>query len=56
LTWLEFRQVEKKVAVPPVGVAEARGPHPPLGTDVLTAVYVTEGAAEEAGALLMPPI
>ena len=35
---------------------EAHGPHLPLGTDALMAIYVAEKAAEEAGVLLLPPI
>lgn len=56
LTWPEFEKADKAVAVLPVGVVEAHGPHLPLGTDALMAMYVAERAAEEAGALLLPPI
>lgn len=56
LTWPDFERVDKKVAVLPVGVIEAHGPHLPLGTDALMALYVAEKAAEEAGVLLLPPI
>ncbi len=56
LTWPGFERADKKVAVLPVGVVEAHGPHLPLGTDALMAIYIAERAAEEAGALLMPPI
>ncbi|MEL9990178.1 MAG: creatininase family protein [Thermoproteus sp.] len=56
LTWPEFEKADKKVAVLPVGVIEAHGPHLPLGTDALMALYVAERAAEEAGALLLPPV
>jgi len=49
LTRPEFERVKKKVAVLPVGVVEAHGPHLPLGTDVLMEAYVAEKAAEEAG-------
>lgn len=56
LTWPDFEKVDKTVAVLPVGVVEAHGPHLPLGTDALMALYVAEKAAEEAGVLLMPPI
>ncbi|MEM1572301.1 creatininase family protein [Pyrobaculum sp.] len=55
LTWPDFERVDKKVAVLPVGVIEAHGPHLPLGTDALMALYVAEKAAEEAGVLLLPP-
>jgi len=56
LTWPEFEKADKSVAVLPVGIVEAHGPHLPLGTDALMAIYVAERAAEEAGALLLPPI
>ncbi len=56
LTWPEFEKADKKVAVLPVGVVEAHGPHLPLGTDALMAIYLAEKAAEEAGVLLLPPI
>jgi Uncharacterized protein, putative amidase len=56
LTWPEFEKVDKKVALLPVGVVEAHGPHLPLGTDALMAMYIAERAAEEAGVLLLPPI
>jgi creatinine amidohydrolase len=56
LTWPEFERVDKTVAVLPVGVVEAHGPHLPLGTDTLMAIYIAEKAAEQTGALLMPPL
>jgi creatinine amidohydrolase len=56
LTWPEVEKADKKVALHPVGVVEAHGPHLPLGTDSLMAIYIAERAAEEAGVLLLPPI
>ena len=56
LTWPEFEKVDKKVALLPVGVVEAHGPHLPPGTDALMAMYIAERAAEGAGVLLLPPI
>ena len=49
LMWAEFERMKKKVAVLPVGVVEAHGPHLPLCIDVLMEAYVAEKAAKEAG-------
>jgi creatinine amidohydrolase len=49
-TWRDLAELEKKrgVALLPLGVAEAHGPHLPLGTDTV----IAEGMAEEAARLL----
>ncbi len=53
----EFGKVDKTVAVLPVGIVEAHGPHlPPLGTDALMAIYVAEKSSEAANVLMLPPI
>ena len=44
------------MALLPVGVVEAHGPHLLLGTDALMTMCIAERAAEEAGVLLLPPI
>ncbi|GGP22095.1 creatinine amidohydrolase [Thermocladium modestius] len=52
----EFGKVDKTVAVLPVGIVEAHGPHLPLGTDALMAIYVAEKSSEAANVLMLPPI
>ncbi|CCC81007.1 creatininase family protein [Thermoproteus tenax] len=56
LTWPEFERADKTVALLPTGIVEAHGPHLPLGTDALMAVYLAEEAAKRTGALLLPPV
>ena len=56
LTWPEFEKVDKTVALLPVGIVEAHGPHLPLGTDALMATYIAERASEEANVLLLPTV
>ncbi|MFB6491288.1 MAG: creatininase family protein [Thermoproteus sp. AZ2] len=56
LAWPDFERADKRVALLPTGVLEAHGPHLPLGTDALMALYIAERAAEKAGALLLPPV
>mgnify|MGYP001626215238 CR=1 FL=1 len=52
----EFKNVDKSVAVLPVGIIEAHGPHLPLGTDALMAIYVAEKATDYANVLMLPPV
>jgi len=58
LTWVEARAElpQAQVALIPVGALEQHGYHMPLGADTLSARMVAERVAEQANALMVPPI
>ena len=58
LSWMEFKEAleETDLAILPIGVSEAHGPHLPLGTDFLIPEWLAERLAEEFNALIAPPI
>ncbi len=58
LTWREFSEAlrDTDLAILPVGVIEAHGPHLPLGTDFLISEWISEQLAEELNALIAPPV
>lgn len=63
MTWEEVRdtELERSVAILPVGAVEAHGPHLPLGTDVVIAEGMARACAEELSAagltgFVLPPI
>ncbi len=58
LTWREFSEAlrDTDLAILPVGVTEAHGPHLPLGTDFLISEWISEQLAEELNALIAPPV
>ncbi len=58
LNWREFKEALKDtdLAILPMGVNEAHGPHLPLGTDFMIPEWLAERLAEELNALIAPPI
>ncbi len=58
LNWREFREAIENtdLAILPVGVNEAHGPHLPLGTDFIIPEWIAEQLAEGINALIAPPI
>jgi len=58
MTWEEVAEylTRRDVAVLPVGSTEQHGPIGLIGTDALCATAVAEGAAAQAGAIVLPPV
>ncbi len=58
LNWREFREAieDTDLAILPIGVNEAHGPHLPLGTDFIIPEWIAEQLAEDLNALIAPPI
>ncbi|MCC5984554.1 MAG: creatininase family protein [Rhodobacteraceae bacterium] len=58
MTWEEVESylTRRDDAVLPVGSMEQHGPIGLIGTDALCAAAVAEGAAEKAGAVVLPPL
>jgi creatinine amidohydrolase len=58
MTWEEVADylTRRDVAVLPVGSTEQHGPIGLIGTDALCATAVAEGAAAQAGAIVLPPV
>lgn len=58
-SWKEAEALIKKskgVAIIPIGSIEQHGFHLPLGTDSYVAITLAEDAAQQTGALLVPPV
>jgi creatinine amidohydrolase len=58
MTWEEFKLNLEKcgVIIIPVGSTEQHGAHLPLGTDTFVANVLAEGASEQTGAVIAPPV
>ncbi|NLS44212.1 MAG: creatininase family protein [Firmicutes bacterium] len=58
MTWEEFKlNLERcDVIIIPVGSTEQHGGHLPLGTDTFVANTLAEGASEQTGAIIAPPV
>jgi len=57
ITGKKFDEIEKKVAVLPVGSIERHGDHLPLGTDTIIAEYIGEKLASiRKDIVLLPPV
>ncbi len=58
LSWPELAEatLERDLAILPVGVVEAHGPHLPLGTDFIIPTWLAERLADELDAMIAPTI
>ncbi len=52
----KFDNLEKSIAIIPIGSVERHGDHLPLGTDSIEASYIAEEVAKKINAHLFPPI
>ena len=58
ITWTDAEKMfnETDTAILPVGATEQHGPHCPLGTDIMTAEYVSRIVGERTGLPVLPVI
>ncbi|MEM2219825.1 MAG: creatininase family protein [Candidatus Korarchaeum sp.] len=58
MSYREFQEAieETELAILPLGVCEAHGPHLPLGTDFLISEWLSLRVAEKVNALVAPPL
>lgn len=58
MNYREFQEAieDTEVAILPLGVCEAHGPHLPLGTDFLISEWLSLKVAERVNALVAPPL
>ena len=58
ITWTDAEQVFKEIdtAILPLGATEQHGPHGPLGTDIMTAEYVSRVIGEKTDLPVLPVI
>jgi creatinine amidohydrolase len=58
ITWTDAEQILKETdtAILPLGATEQHGPHGPLGTDIMTAEYVSRVVGEETCLPVLPVI
>ena len=58
ITWTDAEKMfnETDTAILPIGATEQHGPHCPLGTDIMTAEYVSRIVGERTGLPVLPVI